>query len=218
MNLIDFAFRLGIIFSVFGFLWILVRLVFRFIRPNRIDKNIIEEYSFKFVQYFFLADVTFLFCLDHNESSKILPFQLVFSAFILILYFIGKLQNTQKRGLFFQGFGDSLKILQPVFNLYAEIASIVFALGMFTFFSFYPNFAYNPISNWFYDSILGIEKTPIIGFVFKIIGFFILLSLFNKILNGFFYLISGKPLFTTNTSFQTKKENDSTKFDDYEEL
>lgn len=218
MNLIDFAFRLGIIFSVFGFLWILVRSVFRFIRPNKIEKNVIEEYSFKFVQYFFLADVTFLFCLDHNESSKILPFQLFISAFILILYFIGKLQNNLKRGLMFQGIGDSLKFLQPVFNLRAEIASIVFALGMFTFFSFYPNFAYNPISNWFYDSILGIEKTPIIGFVFKIIGFFILLSLFNKILNGFFYLISGKPLITSESSFRTKKENDNSKFDDYEEL
>jgi hypothetical protein len=65
---------------------------------------------------------------------------------------------------------------------------------------------------------LGIEKTPIIGFVFKIIGFFILISLFNKILNGFFYLISGKPLITTTSSFQAKKENESSKFDDYEEL
>ena len=95
MNLIDFAFRLGIIFSVFGFLWILIRSVFRFIRPHNIEKNVIEEYSFKFVQYFFLADVTFLFCLDKNESSKILPFQLFFSAFILILYFIVHAQQTK---------------------------------------------------------------------------------------------------------------------------
>jgi hypothetical protein len=118
----------------------------------------------------------------------------------------------------FQGVGDSLKFLQPVFNLRAEIISILFALGMFTLFSFYPNYAYNPISNWFYDTIIGIEKAPLIGFVFKVIGFFILLGLFNKIINGFFYLISGKPLFQSNSSIRVNTETENTKFDDYEEL
>lgn len=218
MKLIDFAFRLGIIFSVFGFLWLLIKFGIRFLRSNNSEKNIIEEYSFKFVQYFFLADVTFLFCIDQNQSTKILPVELFISTSILALYFIGKLQNNQKRLIMFQGVGDSLKFLQPVFNLRAEIISILFALGMFTLFSFYPNYAYNPISNWFYDTIIGIEKAPLIGFVFKVIGFFILLGLFNKIMNGFFYLISGKPLFQSNSSFSVNKETENTKFDDYEEL
>jgi hypothetical protein len=88
MKLIDFAFRLGIIFSVFGFLWLLIKFGIRFLRSNNSEKNIIEEYSFKFVQYFFLADVTFLFCIDQNQSTKILPVELFISASILVLYFI----------------------------------------------------------------------------------------------------------------------------------
>ncbi len=218
MKFIDFAFRLGVVFAVFGFLWGIIRLFIGILRFKTGEKSLVEEYSIKAVQYFFLADVTFLFCLNQNNSSEVLPFELSLGASILTLYFVGKLQNRQKRSVMMQGFGSALKQLQPMFNLKAEIGVITFSLGMFIFYAFNPTYAQNPISNWFYENILGIEKAPFFGYIFKIIGFFVLLGILNKIVNGFFFLISGKPLVTSSTSFGAKKEEDPNKFDDFEEL
>jgi hypothetical protein len=220
MDLLKFAFLMGVMFAVFGFLWGFVRLAITFLRPKQIEKNMIEEYSVKFLQYFFLIDVTFLFCLHQNNTEYILPYELYTGALILVLYFVGKLQNRQKRSTLFKtSLGENMKFLTPMFNLKAEIGVILFGMGMFAFFIFYPQYAHNPISNWFYDTILGIEEAPVIGFVFKIVGFFIMLSIVNKLLNGIFYLVSGKPLVTTSMHVGgDKKEDDPTKFDDFEEL
>lgn len=220
MDLLKFAFLMGVMFAVFGFLWGFVRLSITLLRPKHIEKNIIEEYSIKALQYFFLIDVTFLFCLNQNNSEYILPYELYTGAMILVLYFVGKLQNRQKRSTLFKAsLGDNMKFLTPMFNLKAEIGMILFGMGMFVFFIFYPQYAQNPISNWFYETIVGIEEAPVIGFIFKIVGFFILLSIVNKLLNGIFYLISGKPLVTTSMHVGgDKKEDDPNKFDDFEEL
>lgn len=220
MNLLNFAFLMGVMFAVFAFLWGFVRLSITLLRPKHFERSIMEEYSIKALQYFFLIDVTFLFCLNHKNSGYILPYELYTGAMILVVYFVGKLQNRQKRSMLFKAsIGESMKFLTPVFNLKAEIGVILFGIGMFVFFIFYPDFAQNPISNWFYESIIGIEEAPFIGFIFKVIGFFILLSILNKLINGVFYLISGKPLVTTQmyVNDETKKD-DPSKFDDFEEL
>ena len=185
MNLLKFAFLMGVMFAVFAFLWGFVRLSITLLRPKHFERSIIEEYSIKTLQYFFLIDVTFLFCLNHNNAGYILPYELYTGALILVVYFVGKLQNRQKRSTLFKAsLGESMKFLTPVFNLKAEIGVILFGIAMFVFFIFYPDFAQNPISNWFYESIIGIEEAPIIGFIFKVIGFFILLSILNKLMIG----------------------------------
>ncbi len=211
---------MGVMFAVFAFLWGFVRLSITLLRPKHFERSIIEEYSIKTLQYFFLIDVTFLFCLHHNNSGYILPYELYTGTLILVVYFVGKLQNRQKRSTLFKAsLGESMKFLTPVFNLKAEIGVILFGIGMFVFFIFYPDFAQNPISNWFYASIIGIEEAPIIGFIFKVIGFFILLSILNKLINGVFYLVSGKPLVTTQMHVNDDvTKDDSSKFDDFEEL
>jgi hypothetical protein len=222
MNLLKFAFLMGVMFAVFGFLWGFVRLSITLLRPKHLERNIIEEYSIKALQYFFLIDVTFLFCMHQNQNNAefILPYELYTGALILVIYFVGKLQNRQKRSTLFKAsIGESMRFLTPMFNLKAEIGVILFGIGMFVFFIFQPQFAHNPISNWFYTSIIGIEEAPIIGFIFKIIGFFILLGILNKLINGIFFLISGKPLVTTHMHVNSEnKVEDKNKFDDFEEL
>jgi hypothetical protein len=68
MNLLNFAFLMGVMFAVFAFLWGFVRLSIAILRPKHFEKSIIEEYSIKTLQYFFLIDVTFLFCLKKFKS------------------------------------------------------------------------------------------------------------------------------------------------------
>jgi hypothetical protein len=81
---------------------------------------------------------------------------------------------------------------------------------------FYPDYAFNGVSLWFKESILSIEKTPIFGWIFKLIGFFFLVSILLKVVNAFFLLISGKMLIQTRGGFRKKDADD--RFDDFEEL
>ncbi|MGV3629983.1 MAG: hypothetical protein ACO1O6_02205 [Bacteroidota bacterium] len=215
MKFIELAFRLGVIFAIFGFIWGIFQIILGILRGSR-QKSVIEEYSLKFVQYFFLVDVTFLFCIKKGGDNQLLLNELVFSGFILLLYFVGRLQNKQQRLTFFQISGTRLPNFKPVFNLSAEIAAIVFAVALFTFFVFLPVYANNPLSNWFYQSILDIEDTFFFGFIFKVIGFFVLVGILMKLVNGLSFLISGKPIASARRQGEDPSGKDD--FDDYEEI
>ena len=217
MKFIDLAFRLGVVFAIFGFIWGILNMLLTLLRGAR-PKTIFEEYILKFFQYFFLVNVTFLFCVQKENSSILMPNELILAGLILILYFTGKLQNRQNRSAIFKMAGNPMPNLMTIFNLKAEIMVITSAILIFTAFVFFPEYAQNPISNWFYESILDIESTPIFGFIFKVIGFFVLISILFKLLNGFSYLLSGAPLVTVNRQFQSNKKNDENKFDDFEEM
>lgn len=217
MKFIDLAFRLGVVFAIFGFIWGILNMLLTLLRGGR-TKTVFEEYLLKSVQYFFLVNVTFLFCVQKENSSILMPNELILAGLILILYFTGKLQNRQNRSAIFKMAGNPMPAISTMFNVKAEIVVITFSILFFTAFVFFPDYAQNPISIWFYDSILDIESTPIFGFIFKVIGFFVLLSILFKLLNGFSYLLSGAPLIKVNRQFQSRNKNDDNKFDDFEEI
>lgn len=223
MKFIDFAFRLGVIFAIFGFLWGILHLILGILRAGR-PKSIVEVYSLKFVQYFFLVDVTFLFCVQKDNVTVLLPNELIMAGLILLLYFTGKLQNQQNQSLIIQVSGNAVPNMQPpLFNLRAEITVIVLSLAIFVAFALYPLYAQNPVSIWFYDSILQIEKTPVFGFIFKVIGFFVLMGILVKLVNGLSYLFSGAPLISVQRASRNggpgkKNDEDENKFDDFEEI
>ena len=106
------------------------------------------------------------------------------------------------------------------FNLKAEIGVIVFAVLFFVGFIFFPEYAKNPLSIWFHQNILDIEKAAILGFIFKVIGFFFLVNIIMKMINAFTLLLSGTPIVqsSASTTFQNEKPKKEDDFDDYEEL
>lgn len=218
MELLNFIFRLGVLFAIYGFIWGIFEIGISLLSAGR-KRTVSEEYVIKAVKYIFLVDVTFLFCLD-LEKENISVYNLTMAGLILLTYFIGKLQNKQNQLAMFQmmGNGGVPKIVNN-FNIKAEIGVITLAIATFVVFIFLPEFAKNPISIWFHESILNIEDTPIFGFIFKVIGFFFLISMIVKMLNAFMYLLSGKPLVQATSTFQKfdkKKKDDD--FDDFEEL
>ncbi|MFN5444259.1 MAG: hypothetical protein ACK48V_08525 [Crocinitomicaceae bacterium] len=218
MKFFDLAFRLGVVFGVFGFIWGIIRLVISFFRFNGGEKTFVEEYSLKLIQYFFLTDVTFMFCVQDTTEIKILYNELIVAISFLLMYFIGKLQRRQKSMIVMKGFGTSFNGLKPKFDLKAEIGVIIFSITIFLFFSFKPEFAFNPIGKWFYNNIIGIEEAPFFGWIFKIVGFFVLLGIINKLVNGVFFLLSGKPLVTSSLNTNEELKKDSNDFDDFEEV
>lgn len=219
VDLLNFIFRLGVVFAIYGFLWGLIEIGFRLLTSGR-QRTTGEVYILRGVKYVFLADVTFLFCIDGDVSKLNYTNQLILAGIILLTYFVGKLQNNQNRNRMFQVFSNA-KMQMPKkatkFNLRAEIIVIVLALAVFSALNFAPQYAANPISMWFYESIIGIEAAFFFGFIFKVIGFFFLLSMISKMINGVTFLLSGArpPQGPYDDNKDEKKSDD---FDSWEEV
>jgi hypothetical protein len=215
MDLLNLIFRLGVLFAIYGFLWFFIELGLTFLRASR-PKTIVENYLIKSVKYLFLVNVTFLFCLDLNQNN-VSFYNAMPSAIVLVTYFIGKLQRQQQQ---LQLFGQiNAQIPQRNdFNLKTEIVLIIASIALFIGFLFFPQYASNNIANWFKSSILDIESTVIIGFIFKIIGFFFLVGMILKMINAINYIISGKPVVDIKTNFKSNSNKDEDKFDDFEEI
>lgn len=220
MSFFELVFRLGVIIAVFSFIWGVVRLVLRLLRGGSV-KSVVEEYFLKSTKYIFLSNIVVLNV--ENTSKQLMMNELIMTGLILFMYFVSKFQKSQEHSQLAMAFPKEMNPFAVTYNYVGEIVAIVFGVGSFAFFTFNPQYAPYGLSLWFYDGVISIENTFIIGFIFKVIGFFFLLSILQKIINSFFVLVSGKPLFNVNTSFRRKKrgnnedENDD-KFDDFEEL
>ena len=178
-------------------------------------RSLSEVYLIKSVQYLFLVNVTLLFCLD-NAQNEVSVFNLLPTILVLVMYFIGKLQKNQRKKELFGSIGGGM--VENTFNLKAEVVLISTSIILFVLLLYFPQYASNSVANWFHESIIDIEKT-VIGFFFKLIGFFFLVSMLIKMLNAIVYIISGKPFIDIQSSFRkgSNKENND-RFDDFEEV
>lgn len=214
MELLNLIFNLGVLFSIYGFLWFFIELGLTLLSGAR-KRTLFETYLIKGIKYVFLVNVTFLFSVDLNKNINF--YNLMPSALILIIYFIGMFQQKKRQQIFMGSFSKQNASTQ--LNVKSEIILIVLCSFLFLGLLFYPQYAENGVALWFRKSILDIESTVIIGFIFKIIGFFFLLGMIFKMLNAINYLISGKPLFDIKSRFtKTNTKNNDSDFDEYEEL
>jgi hypothetical protein len=211
VDLFNFIFRLGVVFAIFGFLWSLFQLGYILLRGGS-TKSTYEEYTLKGLKYFFLVQVTFIFCIDSGIVQ--IP-RLILAGLILLTYFIGKIQNQKYKKVFLQFTAGSNPKADTNFSLKAEI--VIICLSLLVFFSLiaYPGYAHNQLSNWFHESIENIDNTPIFGFIFKVIGFFFVLGLVGKMMRSFTLILSGKLMNQARPSENKEKED---RFDDFEEL
>ena len=205
MEILTLTFQLGVFFAIYGFLWFFVDMGFMLLNAGK-SRSIGETYFFKGIQYIFLVNVIFLFSIDMN-SGGIAIANLYPIVFILILYFIGKFQKNQKNVMMLSrmGIGSSSSKFNPKYEIIVIVLSLLALVG----FVFRPDIANNSVAFWFKDSILDIESTAIIGWVFKIIGFFFLVGILLKTINAFQYI--------SEAIFARGLKNDSD-YDDYEEI
>ena len=221
VEIFNFIFRLGVVFAIFGFLWGIFDIGLRLLTASR-QRTMVETYIIKSCKYILLVDVTFLFCYEGIDRHLLVQNQVILTGIILLTYFVGKMQRSQNRTMIFQMMGRGMpKMPMFLFNLKAEIGVIVGSMLLFGLFWFYPHWAENSISRWFHESILDIEDTPVFGFIFKVIGFFFVLSMIFRMVNAFIFLLNGgkRPNSGDNNSDpfdRNSKNNDG--FVDYEEV
>ena len=217
MELINLIFRLGVLFAIYGFLWFFIELGLKLLIGGR-KRTLGEIYLIKTVKYLFLVNVTFLFCLEQLDEPgfQVNYLSLAPSFIILMVYFLGKLQQKEQRIQLMTNFTQGLDDVP--FHRNWEIGLLVLSALAFVGFVFFPQYSENGISRWFQRSILDIENTVLIGFIFKVIGFFFLTGLFVKMLNALNFIISGKPMVNVRTSMGKKKNPSDDSFDDFEEI
>jgi hypothetical protein len=157
VEFISLIFRLGVILAIFSFIWGILKFGFVLLRGG-VPMSYPLGLAFKTLQYLLIADVAILFCTDNpngNLSTSIT------TGLILLMYFIGKVQNMQFKAMMsIQIQGRSLTE-GPKPKMGMEFGIVALAMAVFGFLLWKPEFAANAISNWFYKSIIDIESTPI---------------------------------------------------------
>ena len=220
MEVIHLIFKIGVLLAIYGFIWFFINLLISLATGGR-KKTVGEVYFSKGVKSIFLVNVLFLYGLDDGQNEIDL-FNMIVSGLVLILYFIGQMQKNERQAEMMEKYSNLLRGIgaNSRFNKKAEIIVLSLSILFYASLFFLPDFAKNPIALWFYETVTGIEKTPLIGFIFKVIGFFFLLRILVKIFNGFTFLISGKPLVNIKTGYYAgrKKDKDDDSFDDFEEV
>jgi len=223
MKLFTLIFSLGVLFAAFNFIWFFIEFFLNSVRGLR-PATVFETYLVKAIKYFFLANVTFGFCIDTSSihPSYILDWQrLMAGGVILLTYLLGKFQKQQERLQFFGGF--NMPKVNQVYSFPLEISLLVLVTLEYIGFYFFPHLSENYLAKWFAGSIKSLENAFLLGFIFKIIGFFFLIGMFIKLLNAINVVLSGKPFFVSMSSFtqsqgQQPKENSDEQFTDYEEV
>ena len=213
MDLLNLIFRLGVVIAIFGFLFGLFEIGLSILRGAR-PKSDVEEYLIKGIKYIFLVNVSFLFCYDIS-GAQLSMYNGILTALILTIYFIGKIQSQQQRMVMFQMMGNAMFQQKKAFNIKAEIFIIALSMAVFVALFFFPELASNSASLWFHESIVDIQDTPVFGFIFKVIGFFFMLTILIRLFSSFTFLLSGKAF--SKPKSPESKGNDQ-QFDDYEEI
>lgn len=210
MEFFNLIFRLGVVLAIFSFIWGFIKIGLTILRggmPLSAPMNI----GIKTLQYLLLAEVTIIFCTSDNGDYLA---EAVTTGLILLMYFIGKMQNQRLKFMMVQFQGHGLNVPNKP-NMKAELGVIILAMALFTFLVINPVFAENQVSNWFYTSIKDIETTPVFGFIFGIVGFFFSLSIIFRMVNSISMILSGKA-FEKQASEESNEQSD--KFDDFEEI
>lgn len=218
MKFFELAFRLGIMIAIFGFIWGIIRLLLSLLRGGGVQ-SVVEEYLLKTAKYVLLVNVVVLNGFERG-TNELMMRELLLTGLILFMYFVSNLQKDQQKHQFMKTIQTDMPLFQSKFSLAGEIVALTLSVAAFVFFVSFPQYASYGLSQWFYDGILSIESTFIIGFVFKVIGFFFLLNIVQKIINSIFSLLTGAPLFTVRREFREKKEDKDKDddFDDFEEI
>ena len=216
MELITLLFRLGVLFAIYGFIWFFIDALIRLITAGS-QRNKIEYYLIKSTKYLFLVNVLVLFCLNKTKT-EITFINIAPTLSIFCVYLIGRLQNDERKSMIqlsFFGKERNNSGAKSNFNRRNEIMLIIGALIAFVVLAFNADYAKNNIAEWFYRSIIDIEQTAIIGYIFKFIGVLFLISMIFKMIGAISYILNGGPIIDVKSRIKNKKDDE---FDDYEEV
>jgi hypothetical protein len=225
MNLLELIFNLSIVYVVYNFIWwLLIKIPVSLITGFK--PYIQLNYAVSAVRYLILSSLTYSNCYIHSQKnlaslSEISITYLIGGVF-LALYLAGKLNKKTSILNMVSNLGSKLNInasqnkKQKYESHILGVSIVIYAacIGVPKF----GNFLYqNPINIWFISTIEGLYLAPILKGVFGILGFFFMVSSFQKgvvTVSTFINKITGKkkkaadnPLEEMMKNFNEKNNN-----------
>lgn len=175
--MLNFAFFLGVVFITFNLLWGLLTFLLRaFIG----DLGNTEKYILRLTQAYFMASMTALATLQYSENSEVQGnVLLVTGIVVLFLYLISKIEQRKKMIQFsLQLNKDNITFSKQ--NLKYDVVIAAFTVLFYAFSVFHTPLVDNAPNQWFFDSIQGLYKAPIIGWIIGLVGVFFIFGIFIK--------------------------------------
>ena len=139
-------------------------------------KGIFEEMVLKGFNYYLLASLTAIVTTGEvtNGTGGGIGYKLG-GLIMIYLYLIGRMQN-QRIMMQFQRGMSRFRFNQNT----SRTTNTLFLIGTLALYSvslIYPEITQNAVVEWFYESIIDIYDNAFLGFIFKIIGVFFLISI-----------------------------------------
>lgn len=158
-------------------------------------------YVFRIIKYFLLVSVTANFTIYETTGKEVALVDtgyIVVGSVVLGLYLLGKLQNRVMLNQFAQHpmFARLVPKVDPKVERFLLIGSVLYFIACLT----YPEMVNNGVINWFRDAIISLSEAFFIGWIFKIIAFFFLISTFFRALNVLTRILNGQSLTDTPPS------------------
>ncbi len=204
MKALSLIFQLGVLFSAFAFIWFWLQLLIMIILPENIRTQF--RYFLQLLQSLFLGVLVLKF-VANVEGSLTVNSMLILS---LITYFLYLLRNIRSE--------QNAVQVQLYTNLYKkvkmknewELAVALISISITILWVFFPVALDSVVTQWFYEQTQDLIDIPIIGWIFKLAGFFFLLATLVRFLAAITWMLRGPK--------SKAPKRDADEFDDFEEI
>jgi len=204
MNVLSHIFHLGVLFSAFAFIWFWLQLLLITFLPEGIRMQL--RYFLQLLQSLFLGVLVLKF-VAKEEGSLTVNSMLVLS---LITYFLYLLRNlgSERNAMQFKLYTNLYKKVKMKNEW--ELAVALISISTTILWVFFPVALDSVVTQWFYEQTHDLIQIPIIGWIFKIAGFFFLLATLIRFLAAITWMLRGPK--------SKLPERDSDDFEDFEEI
>jgi hypothetical protein len=204
MKALSLIFQLGVLFSAFAFIWFWLQLLLMIILPENIRTQF--RYFLQLLQSLFLGVLVLKF-VAKEEGSLTVDSMLILSLITYFLYLLRNLRSEQ----------NAMQV-QLYTNLYKkvkmknewELAVALISISITILWVFFPVALDSVVTQWFYEQTQDLIKIPIIGWIFKLAGFFFLLATLIRFLSAITWMLRGPK--------SKHPKRDAEDFDDFEEI
>jgi hypothetical protein len=184
--MIEYIFRIGIIYIVFSLIWAFFLLLYNMITGFN-NQAVWQTFLMKSVKMYFLISIVAIFTIQYMQSPRhSAPLIATVGLLTLYSYMVGRLQQKRMMLQINNRFGNFSSGGAQA-DLRIESALIVIGLVYFTLCLYNHSLPQNKVNHWFYKSVNDIYDTPVIGWI---IGFFGILFLLGTLLKAALVTVS----------------------------
>lgn len=213
MEILKFIFQLGIIFMVFQMIWGFFMLIYRLL-TGLSERPVYETFAFKILNNYFLISLSAIQTLQYTlKPENPAPLMIILAIAVLYSYMAGRLERNR-----FVIQMNNMRVNTERVNMSWESLLILASLVYYSYAINQPQILNNSANKWFYDAVMAIYETPIIGWIFMFLGFFFLLiNLIKSVyvtasaITWVMERIAGKPR-------NNRNDNDEDGYTSYEEI